>query len=642
MKPFAFDCETHLIRPGCVNPPMVCMTWQEGCKTIPGIAKPRQAKELFYNLLIDPSYLFIGANVAFDMGVSGTVWPEFLPLIFKAYEEDRVTDVQVREQLLDIAAGRFQGYASPEGKWIQPTYSLADVGRKYGVHLDKPQNVTDLATGKKVPDPKHCRLRFQELEHLPIDQWDETAIRLGMTGPPPVFYAMEDAVATMTAFDAQEKHKDPYLRLQFNEARTAWVLHLNSSWGLRTNAKLVAQLEQRTAEERDRIRDLLIEEGLVRPDGSRDTKAAAALMIQVMGDDYTKTKKGNVCLDEEACKSSDDPVLIDYALYTKLGTVLNKDCKMLQAGTTQPIHTRYGRAATGRTTSSSPNIQNLGRRPGPRECIVPRPGNVFLQADYEGLELHTLAQVCLRLFGKSRLSEILNSGRDPHLEVAAKILGISYEEAKANKKREDVDNARQVGKVANFGLPGGLGAEKLCKFAKSNYDVTLELWEARDLSRTWRITLPEMELYFDYINRLTAKNGGKFANVEVPIYGWLRGGASYCAAANTNFQALGAAAATRGLWYLTRACYVERQSVLFGSRPCCFVHDENLVESREDDTLHEKALEVERLMCLGANEYVPDVPLVAPPTAMRYWSKKAFQLKNAAGRIIPWNGEEAA
>jgi DNA polymerase I-like protein with 3'-5' exonuclease and polymerase domains len=80
---------------------------------------------------------------------------------------------------------------------------------------------------------------------------------------------------------------------------------------------------------------------------------------------------------------------------------------------------------------------------------------VFLQADYEQLELRTLAQACITLFGFSKLGEALNAGRDPHTEVAARILKKDYEWCIANKKVYEVDMARQTGKVANFGFPGG-------------------------------------------------------------------------------------------------------------------------------------------------------------------------------------------
>jgi DNA polymerase-1 len=86
---------------------------------------------------------------------------------------------------------------------------------------------------------------------------------------------------------------------------------------------------------------------------------------------------------------------------------------MLRMGVEFPIHTRFDIVETGRTSSSGPNVQNIRRLPGIRECFVPRDGWWFMQADYPGLELKTLAQVCIWLLGQSRLAEVLNARTRP-------------------------------------------------------------------------------------------------------------------------------------------------------------------------------------------------------------------------------------
>jgi len=71
------------------------------------------------------------------------------------------------------------------------------------------------------------------------------------------------------------------------------------------------------------------------------------------------------------------------------------------------------------------------------------------------------------------------------------------------------------------------------------------------------------------------------------------------------------------------------------------MHDEFLLEGPHWDC-HEAALELSRLMKTTADEWLPDVPgLVAEPEAAWYWSKKAKQVLNSQGRIIPW-GERSA
>ncbi len=651
MRLTAFDSETFLIRPGVCAPECVCLTWQNWSDRNPvigpsEIVHANDAEPILRGWLEDTERHFVGANTAFDFGVVCANWPHLTDLVWEAYENDRVTDCQIREQLLDIAKGQFQGYHTPEGGWVKPKYALSDVAKRYGMHLDKPQSIVG-PNGKMWDDPMHPRLRFQELIPFPVDAWDDIARRTDFTGPPPTVYAKEDAEATLLAWLGQEKYAKEWLGLQYEFTRRAWCLHLCSAWGTRTDASRVAELIVKAEQERARVQGFLVEHGLVRTDGTRDTKAAQALMVKACtekGMAVPVTPTGAPQLGEDACDATEDPLLEAYADFGRFGAVIAKDGTALARGTTFPISTRFNMAATGRTTSSKPNMANWGRDVGPRECFVPRDGMVFVQADYEALELRTLAQVCVKKFGKSRLADSLNAGMDPHLLMAADMLSITYDEAKRRKKLgkvadPEIDNARQAGKVANFGFPGGLGAEKLVLWARKTYDVIFTVERAKELKQQWLNSWPEMRNFLEYINRLCANPTG-MATVEVPISGWKRGGAPYCAAANTYFQSLGASAAGKGIWYLQRACYYDRKSVLFGSRMINHIHDENIGEVRDDSMAHDKALEWERLMVKGANEYLPDVPATAPPLLMGWWSKKAFALKGADGRLIPWRGEK--
>ncbi|MHB8387576.1 MAG: DNA polymerase [Acidiferrobacteraceae bacterium] len=273
---------------------------------------------------------------------------------------------------------------------------------------------------------------------------------------------------------------------------------------------------------------------------------------------------------------------------------------------------------------------------GIRECFIPRPGKVFAQADFSGLELHTLAQVCVTKFGQSHLAQVLNAGLDPHTAFAADILGISYEAAVARKKAGDeaVDNARQTAKVANFGFPGGLGAEKLCLFARKTYGVHLTEERAKELKDAWLGRWPEMRLFFQHVGELVDEDTGE-ALVKQIFSDRLRGGCHYTAACNTYFQGLGADAAKRAAYLVSRACYSQPDSVLYGSRPVNFVHDEVILETDDVPGAHEVAMELGRIMVQGANEFLPDVPARVEPLLARCWSKKAKPVY-VEGRLVPW------
>jgi DNA polymerase I len=641
VKVVAFDTETERFRPGVMAPELVCISWaRPGFKPDLVHQSDAGAKELVLNWLTHND-LVVGHHVVYDLAVLAAKWPELLPAIFRKFDRNEITDTKVRQQLLDIAAGEFRGYLRKFEKevpqedgtvkrvkgvrWVPYEYSLdALYFRAAGSHLDKDT----------------WRLRYGEFLNTPISQWPEGARE----------YPKKDAEATLEVFLKQEEHVE-YIPDQFHQTRNAWARHLSAIWGLRTDAKSVDALEKQTMASLAAIEDGLKAAGLVRENGSRDTKAAAARMLAVCGwkeegKEILPTKEakplrltdgGGICLDSDACEASEDDLLKEYAELTSLKNVLNKDIPILKAGTIYPVHTSYGMAASGRSTSSGPNVQNPRRLPGIRECWKPRDGNVFAQADFSALELHTLAQVCIFLFGESRLGQVLNAGLDPHTEFAVGLLEVSYEEGLQLKKAGDeaFDNARQTAKVANFGFPGGLGVASLISFARKSYNVTLTEAGAKELKEAWFARWPEMTKFFDHVSTLVGDEGE--GTIQQIFSNRWRGGCMYCAACNSYFQGLGADAAQRALYLVQRACYdASQESILYGSRTVLFVHDELVVEVKDDSRAHDKAIELSRLMVKGANEFLPDVPARAEPQLARRWSKKAKPVKNEEGRLVPW------
>jgi DNA polymerase-1 len=635
-----FDTETCLFRPGVMAPELVCVTWQVPGEE-PGIIHADDPKALpLITSWLTGNELLVGHHVAYDFAVACAKWPSLVPLVFKAYDADRVSDTKLRSQLLDIAAGDFRGHLHKFDKRVctvhddcNPEKCSDAVIKKgarwipYNYDLDA---LTFRATGRRL-DKDTWRLRYGELLHVPLDEWPEGART----------YPCEDARATLDVFLKQEEHVQ-YIPDQYRQARGAWALHLTSVWGLRTNVTGVDKLERETLGALAAIEGDLKAFGLVRENGSRNVKAARALMVQVcevIKKPVRLTAKGHVSLDSDACEASEYDLLEDYAELTSLKNVLNKDIPILRAGTVYPVHTSFGMAGSGRSTSSKPNVQNPRRLPGIRETFIPRAGKVYAMGDFSGLELHTLAQTCVTLFGQSQLAVVLNAGLDPHTAFAADILGIPYEEAvrRNDEGDKEVDNARQTAKVANFGFPGGLGAEKLCLFARKSYNVILTEERARELKAQWLERWPEMRLFFQHVGDLVDEDTGD-ALVKQLFSDRLRGGCHYTAACNTYFQGLGADAAKRAHYLVVRACYSEPESVLYGSRPVNFVHDETILETDDGPRAHDVAVELGRLMCVGANEFLSDVPARVKPLLARCWSKKSKPVVKD-GRLVPWEPE---
>ncbi len=672
MSVIAWDTETCLIRPALLAPPLVCITWQELVGTAQ-IVHVSTAKPIVEGWLRGTAIL-VGHNLAYDMAVVAAQWPDLLPLIFEAYENNRCTDTMIRQQLLDIASGVYRGRPGEKGRWIVHKYSLEDLAwRCASMRLVK--DAWRLSYSEFLHTPlgewprrarevqAQAKLRALELEALPHAGTDDARIKKELAGLQEMIagdpmrcaeYPLDDARATLAVYLSQEKHS-AYLDDQFRQARGAFALHLSSVWGLRTDAVGVEVLRSETQAAYDELLDELVASGLVRSDGSRDTKAAASRMVRVCKEENLPLRRTDshgskdecegcddchISLDADACKASGDDLLIEYAELSTLKKVLSNDVQALLKGIEYPVHTRYGMAETGRTTSSGPNIQNVGTRAGIRECFIARPGKVFAACDYPQLELYTLAQCCVSWLGQSKLADALNAGLDPHTAMAANIIGVPYDVAQARLECGDelVENARKTAKVANFGFPGGLGIEKLRLFARKQYKVDISYDRTKQLKEQWFATWPEMPHYFARVNALCDTPDGR-ATVKTLFTNRTRGGASYCAACNNGFQALGSDCAKNAGWILIRSLYTGRDSPLFNSRLVAFVHDEFIVETDEGPGAHYAAVELSRLMREGANTYLPDVQISAAkmkPLLMKRWSKKAKPLLDLESKLVPW------
>lgn len=616
----AFDTETFPIEEGNLAPDLVCISFSDSefnsrlFHAIDGSA----TFEAMSDIALGNNTPIITANGAYDMGVMLAHDPERLgDRIWTLYDRGLVRDVIMRQKLIDIAHGCYRGFRrDAEGKTYKIGYSLAELTKRHlGIELSKGDDT--------------WRLRYGELYELPLYEWPAEARE----------YAESDAVATMGVYQAQE----PETQLLLDEparCRTAWMLHLMSCYGLKTDPTAVAAFVKTTEEKAAAIKKILVKYGLLRESGSRDTKMAKARMITVCKDKnipIAETDSGDVALDDATCKATGDPVLCDYADYSSLAKVVSTDIPILLKGVNKPIQTWFEPLAeTGRTTSSAPNVQNIKRLAGMRECFRPRPGFVFVDADYAMLELCTWSQTCLWALGRSRMAEVLNAGADPHLDFAAQILEISYDEAKARRKAGDkeVDQRRLVAKVGNFGFPGGLGAASFVSYAASSYKVTITEEKAKELKRDWLRSWPEARAYFDWVDSKTQGRGGRISMQRFVTGSW-RSNMSYTVACNDPFQSLGATAATWAGYDLARACYHQKDHILFGSRPVNFIHDQYLVEVLDDELAHERAMAVAEIMVAAAKRAIPDVTPKVEPLLCRYWSKDAKAVYKD-GRLVPW------
>lgn len=404
--------------------------------------------------------------------------------------------------------------------------------------------------------------------------------------------------------------------------------------------------------------------------------------------------EGNVALDKDTCAeaaqrylgmAAREPdqkrrerfearaeLIESYADLSQLSKQLSTDIPILLGGAVAPIHTRYETIQeTERTGSSNPNVQNQPRGgevrcprcrgksraplvcdacggagkitpPGARECFVPRQGWVLIDADYEMGELFTLAQTCYWLLGHSSLGDALKAGLDPHLIVAAQIAKIPYTEALrmlkhgTDAEKKYIKNLRNCGKAVNFGRPGGLSAKTMKSYGYKSYSVSKSVEEWQEIIDTWNTTWTEMPEYFRMVNSLESYPRSGSFNVRYPGIPGFRAGSRYCSACNTFYQRFLAKVAKRAGWLIFKACYTERASVLYGSRPVLFVHDQFFAETPDNENASHAAGELARLMNKAAGDLMPDCPTRTEPILTRRWSKAAEERRDENGKLIAW------
>jgi len=607
MRYIGFDVETVPFRPGRMAPQLVVVSWAEGDKS--GLVKVEDSEPLLRSWLEDDNVTLVAHNASFDASVCAEQWQEHIPLWFSKYQKRLVACTLIQSQLVDIACGKFRWEQLPDGSWVERRYGLSDVhGRLFGQFLEK-----DV-----------WRLRYGELLNVSLSAWPQGARD----------YSILDAVASLRIFSRYGNSVQDL----FNQSRCDFALKLCSTWGVRTGQSAVSKLRSQLLSERGKLELILREARLLRANGSKNVKAIRARVQAAGGTRQTGT--GALAIDAEACESLDDETLKIYAQWSTLGSSINKDIPMLMSGSVYPIHTSFGLAASGRTTSSKPNCQNWGRNGGVRGCFVPRDGRLFAAVDFPGLELRTVAQVLLEQVGWSKLGDRINSGEDPHLAVAATMSSREYEHCVQMYKSDDAEISllRQFGKAANFGFPGGMSAKTLQATANASPDlrrkkIHMSLSQAQLLRDAWFTAYPEFHEYFRYVRSLQRRDG--LYDVQHLYSKRWRRGIRYTEACNTLFQGLGADVAKHALWLVTRAAFTKLDSPLYNSRVVLFVHDEIVSEVPEDSAVA-AANELSRIMTLAANKLLTKVPLKTEPVLMRQYGKYSKPKLNEKGELIPW------
>ena len=201
-----------------------------------------------------------------------------------------------------------------------------------------------------------------------------------------------------------------------------------------------------------------------------------------------KTRTGQYVTSEEVLQSvaAKAPIVQDILNYRGmkklLSTYVDALPKLINKRTGH-IHTSFNQAltATGRLSSSDPNLQNIPVRTDDgkeiRKCFVPEPGCLFFSADYSQIELRIMAH----LSGDEHLIGAFCAGQDIHRATAAKIWKIDLEAV--------TDAQRKKAKQANFGIIYGITAFGLAQ------RMGISNGEARQLIDDYFATFPKVHQY---------------------------------------------------------------------------------------------------------------------------------------------------
>jgi len=167
-----------------------------------------------------------------------------------------------------------------------------------------------------------------------------------------------------------------------------------------------------------------------------------------MGIHFPRTAKSNkIQTSKEALDGMgfiDHPFITSFKRHDYLNRLVSNYLDVHKIGSDGAAHTRFSLVSTGRTSSSSPNLQNVPRADGLRGMYIARPGTCYCASDYNQLELCGLGQYCLRAFGKSRLADTINAGIDCHKYMATMF---------THKRIEDISKKeRSLAKISNFGI----------------------------------------------------------------------------------------------------------------------------------------------------------------------------------------------
>ena len=434
-----------------------------------------------------------------------------------AIEEKKAYYVPVPEQANEAQniVNRFKAiYENPKtlkvGQNIK--YDL-EVLRNYGIALQGPLFDTMVAHYLLQPELRH-NMDFMAEVYLNYETVHIDAL-IGPKGkaqknmrelaPSEVYnYACEDADITLQLKNVlQPKLVEAGVERLFNEVEMPLipVLAEMECNGVRIDTAALKETSQVFTE-----RMLQLEQEIYQAAGKTFNVASPKQVGDILFgemkiiDKPKKTKTGQYVTSEEVLQTlrSKHPIvahILDYrALKKLLGTYVDALPKLINPRTGH-IHTSFNQAvtATGRLSSSDPNLQNIPVRGEDgkeiRKCFIPEEGCEFFSADYSQIELRVMAH----LSQDANMLDAFREGYDIHAATAAKI----YNKPVSEVTRDE----RTKAKRANFGIIYGITVFGLAD------RLNIERAEAKQLIDGYFKMFPQVQQYMEQAKETARANG---------------------------------------------------------------------------------------------------------------------------------------
>jgi len=474
-------------------------------------------------------------NAPFDVGVLSKLTG--MDLWFDRYDRDLIWDTKILYVLYTLAA---TGQASRKS-------SLKLICEKLlGIDIDKNH---DIRTG------------FEQFEKTPLEQIPEKYMQYAAYDAKytyDVYFKLRNLIRPHDKYNTVLSH-----HIQVKGALALDDIHKNGlGFDLEAARERLAELEGSLSI----IKQRLAMWGYVQ--GRAGISEQYERIVKQLGiyDELPKSEKTG-----KPSQKSDDlqpyinlPFIGDYLEHDRL----HKLTTFLSGIDSETVHGRFNPILnTGRVSMSKPNIQQLPRSGGIRECFVPKfSNNVFVDADYSAIELVALSEVTRELYGSSEMGDLINAGEDLHIATATSVY---------NKDAKDVTkDERQFAKIPNFAYPTNMAPKTFVDYCKP-MGIEIDEVEASKVKDAWLARYPEIEQYFSEPRKHAdgVNEWGKDTYCHYTLTGRKRAFSSYTAFLNTHFQGLAADGCKLAIYECMKA----------GLHMVIVLHDQIVVEADKNE-----------------------------------------------------------